>query len=380
MQDRQANHIIIIGGGLAGLVSAIHLSRFGLPVTLFEKNAYPRHKVCGEYISNEVLPYLQYLDADPLSIGAKRINRFLLSTTRGKISEARLPLGGFGVSRYTLDHFLAQKAIQQGCRIIQDTVTDIHFENDAFRVSTKDSGVHEARITIGSFGKRSNLDIRLDRSFIRNKSPFVAVKTHLQGGFPEDLVALHNFEGGYCGVSQVENGNLNVCFMANYKTFQQYRNIDSFRREVLYKNPHLEAVFENSVPVFEQPLTISQISFSDKTRIEDHMLLCGDAAGMIHPLCGNGMAMAIHSAKIASELIIGYSSGKIASRQELESLYTSQWSDTFRYRIRTGRLLQNFFGKDNIARAMMYGVTHIPGILPVIIKQTHGKPIPVPAA
>ncbi|HMU71924.1 MAG TPA: FAD-dependent oxidoreductase, partial [Ferruginibacter sp.] len=177
MQDRQANHIIIIGGGLAGLVSAIHLSRFGLRVTLFEKNAYPRHKVCGEYISNEVLPYLQYLDADPLSIGAKRINRFLLSTTRGKISEARLPLGGFGVSRYTLDHFLAQKAIQQGCRIIQDTVTDIHFENDAFRVITKDSGVYEARIAIGSFGKRSNLDIRLDRSFIRNKSPFVAVKT-----------------------------------------------------------------------------------------------------------------------------------------------------------------------------------------------------------
>ena len=81
--------------------------------------------------------------------------------------------------------------------------------------------------------------------------------------------------------------------------------------------------------------------------------------------------------KIASELIIGYSSGKIASRQELESLYTSHGATHSGYRIRTGRLLQNFFGKDNIARAMMYGVTHIPGILP-IIKQTHGNPFRYP--
>ncbi len=365
--------IIIIGGGLAGLVSAIHLSKAGLAVTLIEKNEYPKHKVCGEYISKEVLPYLQWLDADPMVTGAKNISRFLLSTTRGKTIETRLPLGGIGVSRYTLDHFLLQKAIANNCTIVQDSVTGAVFTNDIFHVTTKEGKEFVSKIVIGAFGKRSNLDITLNRSFIKNKSPFIGVKTHLRGNFPDDLVALHNFEGGYCGVSQVENGNLNVCYLANYRSFQQYKNIESFQQEVLYKNPHLKTIFENAVPVFEKPLTISQVSFSNKTTVEDHVLMCGDAAGMIHPLCGNGMAMAIHSAKIASGLIIDHFAKKIKTREELETMYCQQWNKKFRSRIRAGRILQSFFGKDNIARAMMYGITHIPGILPAIIKQTHGK-------
>lgn len=365
--------IIIIGGGLAGLVSAIHLSKSGLAVTLIEKNEYPKHKVCGEYISNEVLPYLQHLGANPLDTGAKKINRFLLSTTRGKTIETTLPLGGFGVSRYTLDHFLLQKAVANNCTVIQDTVLDVYFENDKFNITTKEGNELTSKIVIGAFGKRSNMDVKLERGFINNRSPFMAVKTHMQGNFPEDLVALHNFAGGYCGLSQVENGNLNVCFIANYKSFQQYKNIESFQQEVLFKNPHLKTIFENAVPVFEKPLTISQISFSNKSTVEEHMLMCGDAAGMIHPLCGNGMAMAIHSAKIASELIIDYFNTKIKTRRELETAYAQQWDAAFKNRIATGRVLQKFFGKDNLARAVMYGLTHIPGVLPAIISQTHGK-------
>lgn len=376
--NNQSSDIIVIGGGLAGLVSAIHLSKAGLSVTIIEKNEYPKHKVCGEYISNEVLPYLQSLDADPLTTGAKKINRFLLSTTRGKIMETTLPLGGFGVSRYTLDHFLLQKALQNNCTIIRDTVADVHFANDTFRVTTKDGNELTARIVVGAFGKRSNMDVKLERRFMENSSPFVAVKTHLKGSFPGDLVALHNFDGGYCGVSQVENGDLNVCYISNYKSFQQYKNIESFQQQVVYKNPHLKTIFENTVPVFEKPLTISQISFSNKTSVEDHILMCGDAAGMIHPLCGNGMAMAIHSAKIASELIIDHFSSKIKTRKALETAYELAWNAAFKKRITTGRILQQFFGKDNLARAMMYGLTHIPGVLPAIIKQTHGKVLNVP--
>lgn len=375
--ESNATDIIIIGGGLAGLVSAIHLSKAGLAVTLIEKNEYPKHKVCGEYISNEVLPYLQQLGADPLTTGAKKISRFLLSTTRGKIIETKLPLGGFGVSRYTLDHFLLQKAVQNDCTVIQDSVTSVNFANNIFGVQTREEKELSAKIVIGAFGKRSNMDIKLERTFVKNRSPFVAVKTHMQGDFPEDLVALHNFKGGYCGVSQVENGNLNVCFLANYKSFQQYKNIDAFIKTVLYKNPHLKNVFENSVPVFEDPLTISQISFSNKSSVDDHILMCGDAAGMIHPLCGNGMAMAIHSAKIASELVIGYFNSPNRSRQELEAAYSREWNAEFKKRINTGRILQAFFGKDNLARVIMYGLTHIPGVLPAIIRQTHGKPFNV---
>lgn len=91
-------NVIIVGGGLAGLTSALHLSKHGLSVLLIEKNAYPKHKVCGEYISNEVLPYLKALDFDPFDFGAKKIDHFSLSTPKSKSVDAKLPLGGFEIN------------------------------------------------------------------------------------------------------------------------------------------------------------------------------------------------------------------------------------------------------------------------------------------
>ena len=106
--------VIIVGGGLAGLCNAIHLSKFNKKVLLIEKNEYPKHKVCGEYISNEVLPYLAFLEFNPFDFGAVKIDKFQLSTTNNQLISAELPLGGFGISRYKLDFELLQKAIQTG--------------------------------------------------------------------------------------------------------------------------------------------------------------------------------------------------------------------------------------------------------------------------
>ena len=120
--------VLIVGGGLAGLSSAIHLSKQNLSVLVIEKNSYPKHKVCGEYISNEVLPYLEFLDIDVFKLGAKKIDKFQLSTTKGQLISADLPLGGFGISRFCLDEALANKALENGVEILQDVVEDIHAE------------------------------------------------------------------------------------------------------------------------------------------------------------------------------------------------------------------------------------------------------------
>ena len=90
--------VVIVGGGLAGLVSAIQLSKAGIETILLEKHAYPKHKVCGEYISNEVLPYLNHLGFDPFEYGAKKITRLSFSTYNGKSFDTTLPLGGFSIS------------------------------------------------------------------------------------------------------------------------------------------------------------------------------------------------------------------------------------------------------------------------------------------
>ena len=124
--------VLIIGGGLSGLTSAIHLSKFGLKVTLIEKNEFPKHKVCGEYISNEVIPYLNYLDIDISLLKPSNITDLEFSNPKGKIISAKLPLGGFGISRYDLDHYLFEKAKELGCEIIQDTVTESCFLENQF--------------------------------------------------------------------------------------------------------------------------------------------------------------------------------------------------------------------------------------------------------
>ena len=369
--------VVIIGGGLAGLTAAIHLRKLNIPVTLIEKNSYPKHKVCGEYISNEVLPYFQWLNISVEDLKPTHLNQLQFSTVSGKTINATLPLGGFGISRYTLDHYLYQKAIADGCEMIQESVEKIHFTDDVFTITTSTERIIKSTIVLGAFGKRSNIDIQLNRNFIQQKSPWLAVKAHYGGCIPNSIVGLHNFKGGYCGVSKVEDNRINICYLASYETFKEYKNSDWYQKEVLELNPHLKAIFQSTKLLFEKPLTISQISFEPKLPVENHILMIGDTAGLIHPLCGNGMAMAIHSAKIAAEVIDDFFKEKIKSRTALEQMYTQHWNKNFKSRLRTGRLLANILLQPKLSDLLFRIVMIAPFLLPIIIKNTHGKPITV---
>ncbi len=376
MNNNTSYDIAIVGGGLAGLCAAIHLGN-QYRVLLIEKQSYPSHKVCGEYISNEVLPYLMTLGIDPIKYGAKKIKRFEMSTHNSSLIKASLPLGGFGISRFTLDKILFDK-VKTCCDTIEDTVVSIDFKTDLafakmFQIQTKLGASYTAKYVLGAFGKRSNLDIRLKRSFINKKSPWLGVKAHYKLDVPEDLVALHNFKGGYCGVSQVENGLVNVCYLTSFKSFKQVGDISIFQKEVMSKNRHLKRVFEEGNCIWEKPLTISQISFEEKEPVSHHILMIGDSAGMIHPLAGNGMAMAIHSAKIVSEILINQDISQEKNRLHIEKQYTDSWNNTFKSRLQTGRSIQRLLLNPTATRVSLQAAKLFPGIVPAIIKKTHGK-------
>ncbi|MFV8344601.1 NAD(P)/FAD-dependent oxidoreductase [Flavobacterium sp. ZB4P13] len=369
------NEVLIIGGGLAGLTAAIHLSKIGLQVTVIEKNEFPKHKVCGEYISNEVLPYFNWLDLNIADLNPTNITKLEFSTASGKTIKSVLPLGGFGISRYALDEYLYKKAIANGCEILLDSVETVVFDKNEFTITTSNQTILKSEIVIGAFGKRSNIDQKLNRDFIRKKSPWLAIKAHYSGSFPNDLVGLHNFKGGYCGVSKVEKDRINICYLADYETFKQFKNIEEYQNKVVFQNPHLKAIFEKSNLLFEKPLTISQISFEKKQAVENHILMIGDTAGLIHPLCGNGMAMAIHSAKIVSELVTKYYTNEIEYRNELEEKYIQEWNFNFKKRLKTGRLLSNLLQKQKLSVTLMCILIIFPFLLSKIIKKTHGNPI-----
>lgn len=370
-----STQVCIIGGGLAGLVSAIHLAQQKIDVVLFEKYTYPRHKVCGEYVSNEVLPYVESLGIDVFENNAKKISKLKLSHQNGKTIDQTLPLGGFGISRYALDKLLADKAIENNVRIINDEVLRIKFEDDEFKIQAKTDEV-KTKFVISAHGKRSSLDKTLNRKFIEQKTPWIGIKAHYKTkSFDESWVELHNFQGGYCGLSMVENGHINLCYLVHQNEFKTFKSIEKFNEQGLTQNPFLKSFLSQAEPAFDKHLSISQISFQNKPTVKNHILYAGDAAGLIHPLCGNGMAMAIHSAKLVSEEIVKYYQKIHQNRLSVENAYEKRWQSNFKKRLFYGKVIQQILLKPSLSSQLINILSGSPSLLKQLIKQTHGKPL-----
>lgn len=362
--------IIVAGGGLAGLIIAIRLARANFDCTLIEKKAYPFHRVCGEYISNETTDFLEREGLFPQEFNPPKITQLQLSSVSGKHTIVPLGLGGFGISRYAFDNHLAGLAKEAGVRLLVNTEIRSVEHRQRFTVTT-DSEVMDARFVIGAFGKRSRLDVGLERNFIRKRSPYVGVKYHAKTDQPADIISLHNFRNGYCGISNVENGITNICYLVHRNSLKHEGSIEMLERNILSENPHLKKIFDEADFLFQKPEVINEISFETKEPVWNHILMTGDAAGMIAPLCGNGMAMAIHSSKILSDLII---ENNALSIYQLEHAYSKAWYRTFSKRLWVGRQVQNtLFGTawgSNLAVNLAVNFRFIANSL---INVTHGK-------
>ncbi|MBS1654944.1 MAG: FAD-binding protein [Bacteroidetes bacterium] len=370
--------VAIAGGGLAGLALSIQCAREGYSVVLFEKEKYPFHKVCGEYVSLENWDFLEDLGLSLSEMDLPVIKNLLVTAPGGKKIETNLPLGGFGISRYLLDSELAAIARKKGVTILEETkVTDITFINDQFSIQTA-GGVFYTKIAAGSFGKRSNLDIKWKRNFTEKKARrlnnYIGVKYHIKISWPADLIALHNFRNGYCGISKIENDKYCLCYLTTSNNLNECNNdIKEMENKILSKNPHLKEIFKQAEILFSNPVTISQISFDKKTQVENHVLMIGDAAGMITPLSGNGMSMALHGSKLAFLCIRKYLQNQV-SREKMESRYQHDWQRHFYKRLRTGRRIQYFFGNSLLSDLLITALKPFPGITHKLISSTHGQP------
>jgi flavin-dependent dehydrogenase len=366
------NQIIVIGGGLAGLISSILLARKGKNVLLLEKKNYPFHRVCGEYISNEVLGFLKREQLYPDFLELPEISQFEFSDTDGKTIQTPLDLGGFGISRFVLDAWLVREAQKSGVEVRTATqVSSVDFDekSDTFSITLADHTVVRGDFVIGAFGKRSKLDKSLNRPFIQQRSSYIGVKYHVNTDFARDTVALYNFHGGYCGINAIEEGKFNLCYLGSRDQLREFGSVEEMERQILWKNPLLKRIFQESEFLFEKPEVINEINFASKSPVENHILMAGDAAGLITPLCGNGMAMAIHSGKLAAEAILAG-----GSRIEVESAYKQTWTKEFRQRLWIGRNVQRLFGSGGASVLARNLIDYFPFFAKQIIKNTHGRP------
>ncbi|MGN6530228.1 MAG: NAD(P)/FAD-dependent oxidoreductase [Ginsengibacter sp.] len=369
--------VAIVGGGLAGLSLSILLSKAGYKTVLFEKEKYPFHKVCGEYISMESWKFIESLGLNLSQLNLPAIQKLIVSSPAGNFIKGNLDLGGFGISRYFLDNKIREIAVENNVIVFEETkVNEVIFDEEKFIVKYN-SGEIYAAIVAGSYGKRSNLDIKWKRGFIKQKNTklnnYIGVKYHIKTDSPDDTIALHNFENGYCGISKVEGDKYCLCYLTTAQNLRDNRSsVKELEKNILYKNPFLKKIFSEAEFLFKEPVTISQICFDKKSQIENHVLLLGDAAGMITPLCGNGMSMAFHSALIAFKHINSFLKQYI-SRQEMEKSYADEWQKQFAKRLRNGRIIQRFFGKEKMTNLFIKAIKPFPFIIHKIIKGTHGK-------
>ena len=357
---------------------SIQLAKLRYRIIVFEKEQYPFQRVCGEYISDESWDFLNSLGVDLKALKVSAISMLQVSAVNGDLLQQKLPLGGFGISRYLLDHTLVKLARNAGVIVEENTKVDnIVYDRSGFVIETSKYSYHSS-VACGSYGKRSNLDVKWKRPFIaapKNKlNNYLGVKYHIRSSFPVDTIALHNFNHGYCGIVKIEEDKYCLCYLTSAENLQKSKgDIKEMEQAILCKNPHLKKIFTESEIIFNSPVIISQISFDKKTQVENHLLMIGDAAGMITPLCGNGMSMALHGSKLAAEQVHFFLQGNI-TREEMEKQYINYWRKEFSRRLKTGRFIQRLFGKNWITNIFISVVKPFPVLVNLLIKQTHGKP------
>lgn len=366
--------VVIAGGGLAGLICAIQLAEAGLEVEVVEKKSYPFHKVCGEYISNEVVPFLESINCYPAHLEPARISRFRLSDTKGREASLPLDMGGFGLSRYQFDQFLYTQALERGATFRERTwVQGVERTGRGFEVQLNKGEAIPARLLVGSWGKRSTADKALNRSFIDKRTDYIGVKYHIQANLPHDEVALHNYPGGYCGIVKIEGNAWNMCYLGSKEQLREWGSLEEMEKNTLGKNPVLARIMQEARFLNDKPEVINEINFQSKKVVEKGVLMAGDAAGLITPLCGNGMAMAIHAGKLLSDSIIKHWPLTPQKQAALEADYINAWQKVFARRLWVGRQTQKLFGGP---AASVWAVRCLRNVRPLghlLMRQTHGK-------
>ena len=333
--------VIIIGGGLAGLALSIDLKLKGHSILLIEKSDYPRNKVCGEYISMESYMYLHSLCPSLNKYELPKITQFKITSLGKNTFNTPLDLGGFGVSRFLLEDLLYQQAISIGVQVVINTkveASSIGKIDGLYQVQTK-SEIYLAKIVCNTSGRKSNIEAKSENR-IKSKNNYIGVKYHIKLDRNTELIEIHNFKGGYCGISSIENDMNCLCYIVNSEELKKVGNsIQRLEKEILSKNSQLKNIFSDAVFLFKEPYTISGINFNIKERIKDGTFLLGDAAGSIAPITGNGMSIALRSAFTLSNLMDAYFKNEIdLSRLNIE--YDSFWTKNFSSRIKYSRHLQ----------------------------------------
>jgi len=371
----------IIGGGPAGSTASAFLANYGFDVCLFEKKSFPRETLCGEFLSAEAIHFLKdfNLFGEFFSLGPIKINSFRFFNASGKSIYSKFNFDAYGLSRSSFDNLLLCNAKRKGVAVYQPAeVKEIIPQNKSYQLIIKNEEQKEKNINvkflIAAYGKQNPFDNSLDRNFINQKSKLNGIKFHLNKNelkeFADEEIQIYAADNIYCGVNPVDNNKVTFCFLEDRNQEQpppRKQLIELQERNKAFKklfNNYDEKLFDN-LPVYGT----GNIFFGKRNLIEDDIFMIGDAAGVIAPLAGDGIGIAMESGKLAADLFYKKRRENLSDK-ELEFLFIKEWKKLFSNRMKTAKTIQGFILKKYRRNTGFLLVKFFPSLLPYLIKST----------
>jgi menaquinone-9 beta-reductase len=331
--------LIVIGGGPAGTSAAITAVRSGARVLLLERGRFPRHKVCGEFVSPESLALLRdLLQSSDLLDHALRITqaRFFIDH---HILHAPIEPAAESIARLNLDFALWDSAHQAGVEAKPQTTVQ-HITGDGPFTVTTSIGHYETRAVVNASGRWSKLNVSLPATG-NGEGKWIGLKAHFSEPATPASVDLYFFDGGYCGVQPVcldedrGRSRINACAMVR-------ADVASSVSEVVELHPALRARAVHWQQLMN-PISVSPLVFGTPRPAWNSILLVGDAAGFIDPFVGDGISLALRSGALAAQCLIRFFAGEISLPQAISQYadqYQRQFASVFRSSSSIRRMLR----------------------------------------
>lgn len=364
--------VAVVGAGPAGSTLAALLAARGIDVALIDRDVFPRDKLCGEFLSYDALPILERLDLLPAIEHAPRIEHCRVVGSR-RAYEFSFPHAARGVSRLFFDDLLFRTAISRGARSFAGWTAD-RIEREGVVISRQNETRRiAASVIAGAWGRWGRFDTQLRRSFVRDR-------THRHFGFKRHYVAatsagdtdraieLYSFPRGYLGVNAIEGGLTNVCGLVHASRLAGHKGRwDAFVETIRREDRTLETMYARYSPAGEF-LSSEPVIFRGRSATEQGLFMIGDASGIIDPLAGNGMAMAMQSALVAAPHI-EQALARNSDRDALEHAYRRDHAQMFTSRILWSRRVARLLARPGLLDAAMR-LTSNPAVGEFLLRRT----------
>ena len=363
--------VAIVGAGPAGSTLAALLATRGLAVALIDRDRFPRDKVCGEFISYDALPLLEYLGLGTAigEAGATSIDHCRVIGERATY-EFSFPHAARGLSRFVFDAMLLAHAAARGA-VRLDGWTAVAIDSERLTLQRgEESRELTARVIVGAWGRWGRFDQTLGRAFVRDRAHrSFGFKRHYLATHASSSIDLHSFPGGYLGVNQVEGGITNICGLVHADRLAGHKGRwDAFVETIRTESRSLDALYAAHQPAQEEFLSSDPVIFRARSAVEGGIVMIGDASGIVDPLTGNGMAMAVQSAFLAAPFLANLCVNG-ADRTQFENAYRRAHAAFFGPRIAWSRSAALLLSRPSLLEAAMQ-LVRTPRVGEMLLRRT----------